>query len=152
MPQSKTARKPKSTGPAGLSEEEKSAIREHVRELRAEKRGTSKPDGEAEVIAKIAEMPPADRALAEGIHAIVKAAAPALAPRTWYGMPAYEKQGKVMCFFQPAHKFKARYGVFGFNDSASLDDGDSWPVAFALRKLTPAVEAKISAIVKRAAG
>jgi uncharacterized protein YdhG (YjbR/CyaY superfamily) len=109
-----------------------------------------KADGESAVLAKIAEMPEPDRAMAERLHAIVKASAPGLSPRTWYGMPAYAKDGKVVCFFQSAQKFKSRYVTFGFSDEANLDEGAMWPTAFALKKLTAAEEAKIGALVKRA--
>ena len=112
----------------------------------------AKADGESEVLAKIAEMPEPDRVMAERLHAIIKASAPALSPRTWYGMPAYAKDGKVLCFFQPAQKFKTRYATFGFNDVANLDEGAMWPVAFALAELTAAAEARIGALVKKAAG
>ena len=119
-------------------------MRERARELKA-------ASGETEVLAKIAEMPEADRAMAERIHAIVKASAPSLSPRTWYGMPAYAKDGKVVCFFQSGQKFKTRYATLGFNDPANLDDGNMWPTAFALKKLTAADEKRIRALVKRAA-
>ena len=122
-------------------------MRERARETKREK---GKTDGEADVLAKIAEMPKADRDMAKKIHALVKAAAPGLVPRTWYGMPAYTKDGKVVCFFQNASKFKARYATLGFNDSANLDKGAMWPTAFALTELTPAEEKKITALVKRA--
>lgn len=115
----------------------------------AEKKST-KADGEAEVLANIAEMPEADRALAERLHAIIKASAPALSPRLWYGMPAYTKDGKVVCFFQSAQKFKTRYATFGFQHEAKLDEGHMWPVAYALTELTDAEEAKIAALVKKA--
>ena len=122
-----------------------------MRELVQERRG--KGEGESEVLAKIATMAPPDRALAQGFHAIVKASAPELSPKTWYGMPAYaNKDGNVVCFFQDAAKFKARYAQFGFNDDAHLDEGNMWPVAFALTKLTPADEARIAALVKKAVG
>ena len=130
------------------TDEERAAMQEHAREMKATR---GKADGEADVLAKIAEMPDADRSLAERIHAIVKANAPDLSPKTWYGMPAYAKDGKVVCFFQAAVKFKSRYASFGFNDEANLDEGTVWPVAFALTKLTAADEAKIGALVKRAA-
>src|SRR4051794_14020939 len=126
-------------------------MKERARELKAEAR--SKKDraaGEKDVLAKIAEMPERDRAMAERLHAIVKASAPALSPRTWYGMPAYAKSGKVVCFFQSAQKFKTRYATFGFSDKASLDEGAMWPTAFALMELTPDVEARIGALVKKA--
>ena len=122
-------------------------MKERVRELKAEK---SKADGESDVLAKIAEMPKGDRAMAERIHAIVKASAPNLTPRTWYGMPAYAKDGKVVCFFQSAHKFKSRYATLGFSDAANLDEGALWPTAFALKELTATEEARISALVKKA--
>ncbi|MFZ0429088.1 MAG: DUF1801 domain-containing protein [Acidobacteriota bacterium] len=138
---------------AGFSDEERAAMKERAQELKAEARrgkGGSKADGEADVLAKIAEMPEADRAMAERIHALIKAAAPELSPRTWYGMPAYSRDDKVVCFFQSAHKFKARYATFGFSDKANLDEGSLWPTAFALKELTPAVEAQITALVRKA--
>ena len=128
-------------------------MKERARELKAEaRRGprADKADGERDVLAKIAEMKGPDRAMANRLHAIVKASAPALAPKTWYGMPAYTKDGKVVCFFTPASKFKTRYASFGFNDTANLDDGAMWPVAFALTELTAADEARIGALVKKA--
>ncbi|MFL5920742.1 MAG: iron chaperone [Gaiellaceae bacterium] len=137
----------------GFTEEERAAMKERAQELKAEaRRGprTGKADGERDVLAKIAEMPEPDRAIAERVHAIVKASAPALSPRTWYGMPAYAKDGKVVCFFQSAHKFKSRYATFGFNDAANLDDGAMWPTSFALKKLTPKEEARIGGLVKKA--
>jgi uncharacterized protein YdhG (YjbR/CyaY superfamily) len=130
-----------------FTDEERAAMKERARELKAE---ADKADGESAVLAKIAEMPRPDRAMAKRLHAIVKASAPALSPRTWYGMPAYAKDGKVVCFFQSAHKFKSRYATFGFNDSANLDKGAMWPTSFALKKLTAAEEAKIGALVKKA--
>ncbi len=139
----------------GFTDEERAAMRERSQELRAAARrgpGASKGDGESDVLAKIAEMAAPDRAMAERIHAIVKAAAPALSPRTWYGMPAYAKDGNVICFFQGAQKFKARYATFGFNDKAHLDEGAMWPTAFALQELTAAEEARIAALVKKAVG
>ena len=137
----------------GFTDEERAAMKERAQELRAEARGrrAKKADGEGDVLAKIAEMPEPDRAMAERLHAIIKASAPALSPRTWYGMPAYAKDGHVVCFFQGAHKFKARYATFGFTDKANLDEGAVWPVAFALKELTAAVEARIGALVKKAA-
>jgi uncharacterized protein YdhG (YjbR/CyaY superfamily) len=129
----------------GFTDEERAAMKERARELKA-----GKADGEGEVLAKIAEMPESDRAMAERLHAIVKASAPALSPRTWYGMPAYAKDGKVVCFFQSAEKFKARYATFGFSDKANLDQGAMWPTSFALKKLTAADEKKIGALVKKA--
>ncbi len=132
------------------TDEEKAAMVEHAKEQKkAAKRGAV-ADGEGDVLAKIAEMPDADRAIAQRIHDIVKATAPGLAPRTYYGMPAYAKDGKVVCFFQPAAKFKARYSTLGFNDDARLDDGTMWATSWALTKLTPADEAKIEALVKKA--
>jgi uncharacterized protein YdhG (YjbR/CyaY superfamily) len=126
-------------------------MKERARELKAETRQKkSREDGERDVLAKIAEMPKPDRAMAERLHAIVKASAPALMPRTWYGMPAYAKDGKVVCFFQSAHKFKSRYATLGFNDEANLDRGAMWPTAFALKELTAAEEARIAALVKKA--
>jgi len=125
-------------------------MRERVKELKAEARRGGKADGERDVLEKIAEMPEPDRAMAERIHAIVKATAPDLSPRTWYGMPAYAKGGKVICFFQSAAKFNARYATFGFNDAAKLDDGAMWPTAFALKELTPADEERIAALVRKA--
>jgi uncharacterized protein YdhG (YjbR/CyaY superfamily) len=144
-------------GTVGSSEvwtdEERAAMVEHAKEQKkAAKRGAAEAEGENDVLAKIAEMPDADRAIAERIHAIVKATAPGLAPRTYYGMPAYAKDGKVVCFFQPAAKFKARYSTLGFNDDAKLDDGTMWPTSWALTKLTAADEAKVEALVKKAVG
>ena len=138
----------------GLTDEERGAMKERTRELKAEARrgrGAGKADAEGDVLAKIAEMPATDRALAERLHGIITASAPALSPKTWYGMPAYAKDGKVVCFFQAADKFKSRYATFGFNDVANLDDGALWPVAFALTELTAADEARIAALVKQAA-
>jgi uncharacterized protein YdhG (YjbR/CyaY superfamily) len=129
-------------------------MKERAQELKAAAgRGSraGKADGEHDVLAKIAEMPEPDRAMAERLHAIIKASAPALSPRTWYGMPAYAKDGKVVCFFQSAQKFKTRYATFGFNEKANLDEGGMWPVAYALKELTPAEEARISALVQQAA-
>ena len=126
-------------------------MKERAKELKAEARADKdKADGERAVLAKIAEMPEPDRAMAERLHAIIKASAPALSPRTWYGMPAYAKDGKVVCFFTPASKFKARYATFGFNDEANLDEGTMWPTSFALTELTAADEARIGALVKKA--
>jgi uncharacterized protein YdhG (YjbR/CyaY superfamily) len=133
---------------AVLTAEERAAMKELVQERKAAARGE---DGESAVLAKIAEMPEPDRAMAERLHAIVKASAPALSPRTWYGMPAYAKDGKVLCFFQSAAKFKARYATFGFSDKANLDDGNMWPTYFALKQLTAAEEKKIARLVKKAA-
>jgi uncharacterized protein YdhG (YjbR/CyaY superfamily) len=137
----------------GFTDEERGAMKERAQELKgAARRGprAGKADGESDVLAKIAEMPEPDRALGERLHAVIKASAPALSPRTWYGMPAYAKDGKVLCFFQPAQKFKSRYATFGFNDVANLDEGAMWPVAFALTELTAADEARIGALVKKA--
>ena len=136
----------------GFTPEERAAMKERAQELKAERRGprAGKADAESDVLAKIAEMPEADRAIAERLHAIVKANAPGLSPRTWYGMPAYAKGGKVVCFFQSGQKFKTRYATFGFSDKAHLDDGAMWPVAFALTELTAADEARIAALVKKA--
>ena len=130
----------------GFSAEEKAAMRARARELKAAE------DGESAVQAALAEMSPKDRALGKRFHAIVTESAPELTPKTWYGMPAYAKDGKVVCFFRNADKFKERYAMFGFNDSANLDQGNMWPVAFALKKLTPADEKKIGALVKKAVG
>src|SRR5881409_40788 len=133
----------------GFTDEERGAMKERIQELKAAaRRGprADKADGERAVLAKIAEMPEPDRAMAERLHAIIKASAPALSPRTWYGMPAYAKGGKVVCFFQSAHKFNSRYATFGFSDSANLDEGHLWPTAFALKELTPADEARIGAL------
>jgi uncharacterized protein YdhG (YjbR/CyaY superfamily) len=137
----------------GLTDEERAAMKQRTQELKTEARrgrGAGKADAERDVLAKLAELPEPDRALGERLHAIIKASAPALTPKTWYGMPAYAKDGKVVCFFQAAHKFKTRYATFAFNDSANLDDGAMWPTAFALTELTAAVEARIAALVKKA--
>jgi uncharacterized protein YdhG (YjbR/CyaY superfamily) len=135
----------------GFTDEERAAMRERAQELKAEARANKdKADGESAVLAKIAEMPEPDRAMAKRLHAIIKASAPALSPKTWYGMPAYAKDGKVVCFFQSAQKFKTRYATFGFSDEANLDEGALWPTAFALKELTPAEEARIGALVKKA--
>ena len=137
----------------GFTDEERAAMKERAQELKAAaRRGPSagKADGESAVLAKIAEMPEPDRAMAKRLHAMIKASAPALSPRTWYGMPAYAKDGKVVCFFQSAQKFKTRYATFGFSDKANLDDGAMWPTYFALKELTADDEARIGALVKRA--
>jgi uncharacterized protein YdhG (YjbR/CyaY superfamily) len=135
----------------GWTDEERAAMKERAKELKAEARADkSRAEGERDVLAKIAEMPETDRAMAECLHAIVKASAPALAPKTWYGMPAYARDGKVVCFFQSAEKFNARYATFGFSDEANLDEGAMWPTSFALKELTAAEEARISALVKKA--
>ncbi|HZS08120.1 MAG TPA: DUF1801 domain-containing protein [Blastocatellia bacterium] len=133
----------------GFTDEERAAMKNRAQELKAEARA-NKADGESDVLAKIAEMPEPDRAMARRLHAIIKASAPALSPKTWYGMPAYARDGKVVCFFQSAQKFKTRYATFGFNDAANLDEGALWPVAFALKELTATEEARISALVKKA--
>jgi uncharacterized protein YdhG (YjbR/CyaY superfamily) len=130
-----------------FSAEERAAMKERAQELKAEARAA---DGEKALLAKVAEMPPADRKMATRVHAIVKANAPALVPKTWYGMPAYAKGEKVLCFFQSAHKFKSRYATIGFTDEANLDAGAMWPTYFALKELTPADEKKLAALVKKA--
>lgn len=138
----------------GFTDEERAAMKERARELKAETRRGSqkkgKANGESDVLTKIAEMPEPERAMAERLHAIIKDSAPALSPKTWYGMPAYAKDGKVVCFFQSAQKFKSRYATFGFSDEANLDEGAMWPTSFALKELTPAEEEKIVALVKKA--
>ena len=131
----------------GFTDEERAAIKARARELKAEARAA---DGERDVLAAIAELPEPDRAMAERLHALITAGAPALSPKTWYGMPAYARDGKVVCFFQSAQKFKTRYATFGFSDAANLDEGSLWPVAFALKELTAAEEKRILALVKRA--
>ncbi len=134
-----------------FTDEERLAMKERAQELKAEARANkNKADGDRDVLAKIAEMPESDRAMAKRLHAIIKASAPALSPKTWYGMPAYAKDGKIVCFFQGAHKFNTRYSSFGFNDTSNLDEGAMWPVAFALKELTATEEAKISVLVKKA--
>jgi uncharacterized protein YdhG (YjbR/CyaY superfamily) len=132
---------------SGFTAEERAAVKERARELKAE---AAKQDGERDLLDKIAEMPAGDRAMAERVHAIVMASAPTLSPKTWYGMPAYARNGKVICFFQRAAKFKARYATFGFNEDAQLDDGAMWPTSWALKELTPDAEAQIAALVKQA--
>jgi uncharacterized protein YdhG (YjbR/CyaY superfamily) len=144
MAKTQTTKKTKSNG---FTAEERAAMRERSRELKRSKKGA---DAEDEVLAKIAEMDAADRTLAERLHALIRAVAPDLAPRTWYGMPAYAKDGKVLCYFQNAAKFKSRYSTFGFNDAAALDDGEMWPTSFALTQWTDDVEARIGALVKQA--
>jgi len=131
----------------GFTAEEGAAMRERAKELKA---AASKEEAEQAVLEKIGEMPKADRVMAERLHALIKATAPELSPRTWYGMPAYAKAGKIVCFFQSAAKFKARYATFGFNDTANLDKGAMWPTSFALKELTPAEEKKIGSLVKKA--
>lgn len=138
----------------GFTDEEKAAMKQRARELRATARRGSranKEDEENTVLAKIAEMEEPDRVMAERIHALIKASAPSLTPKLWYGMPSYAKDGKVLCFFQPAQKFNTRYATLGFNDVAHLDEGGMWPVAFALQELTPAIEARIGALMQQAA-
>src|SRR5262249_1898695 len=131
--------------------EERAAMKERAKELKAEARADKdKAEGERAVLAKIAEMPEPDRAMSERLHAIIKASAPELSPKTWYGMPAYARDGKVVCFFTPAHKFHTRYATFGFNDIANLDEGAMWPTSFALTELTADSEARIAALVKKA--
>ena len=137
---------------SAFTAEERSAMKERANELKADARATKdRAEGEQDVLAKIAEMRPAGRAMAERLHALVQASAPQLVPKTWYGMPAYARDGKIVCFFQPASKFKARYSTLGFNDAAHLDDGTMWPTSFALLELTAADEARIGDLVKRAA-
>jgi uncharacterized protein YdhG (YjbR/CyaY superfamily) len=135
----------------GFTDDERAAMKERAQELKAEaRRGADRAAGESALLAKIAEMPEADRAMAERLHALITDSAPALSPKTWYGMPAYAKDGKVVCFFQSAEKFKSRYATLGFSDQANLDEGAVWPTAFALKKLTAADEARIGALVKKA--
>jgi len=135
----------------GFTAEENAAVKEYAKELKAEASGKrNRETGERDLLAKIAEMKEPDRAIAERLHAVIKASAPALSPTTWYGMPAYANDGKVVCFFQSAQKFKSRYATFGFSDKANLDEGAMWPTAFALKELTTAEEARIAALVKRA--
>jgi uncharacterized protein YdhG (YjbR/CyaY superfamily) len=135
----------------GFTDEERAAIKERAQEVKAEaRRGRKRADGESDVVAKIAEMPEADRAVATRLHELIKASAPALSPKTWYGMPAYAKEGKAVCYFTPAAKFKERYATFGFNATANLDQGNMWPTSFALKKLTASEEARIGELVRRA--
>ncbi len=139
----------------GFTTEEKAAMQDRVQEMKTGARRGSradKADQESEVLAKIAELPATDRDMAKRLHAVIKASAPALSPKLWYGMPAYARDGKIVCFFQSAQKFKTRYATFGFNDAAHLDEGNMWPTAFALTKLTAADEARIGALVKKAVG
>ena len=153
MAKNMTAKSTNGTASKGFTDEERAAMRERAQELKADvRRGprARKADGESDVLAKIAEMAEPDRALAERLHALITASAPALSPRTWYGMPAYAKDGHVVCFFQSAQKFKTRYATLGFSDKANLDDGAMWPTAFALTELTAADEARIGALVKKA--
>jgi uncharacterized protein YdhG (YjbR/CyaY superfamily) len=154
-PQKATQKSTESTTAAkkskGFTDEERAAMKERAKELKAEARASkNRADGENDLLAKIAEMPSPDRAMAKRLHAIVTATAPDLWPKTWYGMPAYAKDGKVVCFFTPASKFKERYATFGFNATANLDDGNMWPTSFALKKLTAADEERIAALVKQA--
>ena len=134
----------------GFTEDERAAMKERARELKSGTRRGAKADTESEVLAKIAEMPESDRVLAERVHAVIRAHAPALTPKLWYGMPAYARDGKVVCHFQPATKFKTRYATLGFSDEANLDKGVMWPTSFALTKLTDSEERKIAALVKKA--
>ena len=149
MAEKKAAKKSSAatTSSKGFTAEERAAMKERAQELKAEAR---KADGEKVLLEKIAEMPAKDRAMAKKLHAIVTASAPGLSPKTWYGMPAYAKDDKIVCFFQSADKFKSRYATFGFNDTANLDDGAMWPTSFALKKLTAADEKRIGALVKKA--
>src|SRR5437660_6493747 len=151
MAKKKPARKATQKSAKGFTEEERAAMRERAQELKAAARSRAGEAGEeSTVLAKIAAMSATDRAMAERLHAIIRASAPGLSPRLWYGMPAYAKDGKVVCFFQPAQKFKTRYATFGFNDAAHLDEGTLWPVAFALMELTAADEKRVGALVKKA--
>jgi uncharacterized protein YdhG (YjbR/CyaY superfamily) len=143
------ARSTNARGSDLLSDAERAAMKETLKERRRALSGQA--DGETDLLAKIAEMPEPDRGMAERLHAVIKASAPTLSPKTWYGMPAYAKDGKVVCFFQSGQKFKSRYATFGFQDAANLDDGDIWPTSFALKRLTAAVEEKIGELVKKAA-
>jgi uncharacterized protein YdhG (YjbR/CyaY superfamily) len=143
----KQKQKPTKHTAAKFTDEELGAMKERVKELKA---ATNKADDESAVLAKIAELPTPDRALAKRLHAVIKANAPALSPKLWYGMPSYAKNGKVVCFFQAAQKFKTRYATFGFSDEAKLDEGNMWPNSYALTQLTPADEARIGALVKKA--
>ena len=151
-PKSEKSKSAKSTSPGGsvkgFTAEERAAMKDRVQELRSS--SAKKADGEADVLAKIAEMPESDRIMAERLHALIKASAPSLSPKTWYGMPAYARDGDVVCFFQSSHKFKARYATLGFSDKANLDQGDLWPVAFALRRLTAEDQARIVELIRKA--
>jgi uncharacterized protein YdhG (YjbR/CyaY superfamily) len=147
-PKKRPAKPAKRASSNGFTAEERAAMKERSRELKAARSG--KADGESEVLAKIAEMPKSDRVLAQRVHEIVRSSAPDLAPRTWYGMPAYARDGKVICFFQSAQKFKARYAMLGFSDGANLDEGAMWPVYFALNELTADVETRITALITKA--
>jgi uncharacterized protein YdhG (YjbR/CyaY superfamily) len=158
MPEKEGTMSAKRTAASGekskrFTAEERAAMKERAKELKAEERASKdRAAGESAVLEKIAEMPKPDRVMAERLHAIVTASAPDLSPKTWYGMPAYAKGGKIVCFFTAASKFKTRYATFGFNDTANLDDGDMWPTSFALKDLTAAEEARIAALVKKAVG
>ena len=158
MAERKTATKGAKTGATskaskGFTAAERAAMKERARELKAEERASqNKADGERDLLAKVAEMPATDRALAKRLHAIVRASAPDLWPRTWYGMPAYARNGKVVCFFQSAQKFKTRYATLGFSDLATLDEGAMWPTAYALTEPTPEAEARIAELIAKAAG
>ena len=147
-PTQRSAKRTTSKASKGFTDEERAAMKDRAQELKSAAQG--KTDGERDLLAKIAEMPKRDRAMAERLHAIIKASAPGLSPRTWYGMPAYAKDGDVICFFQSAQKFKARYATFGFSDKANLDEGAMWPTSFALKELTTVEEARIGALVKKA--
>jgi uncharacterized protein YdhG (YjbR/CyaY superfamily) len=147
-----TLQKKSTKAGAGFTDEERAAMQERAREVKAARRGSGKVDGESDVLAKITEMQGSDRTLAERLHTLIRANAPDLAPKTWYGMPAYARDGKVVCYFKSAQKFKSRYATFGFEEDAKLDDGNMWPTCFALKELTEAEEARIVALVKRAAG
>jgi uncharacterized protein YdhG (YjbR/CyaY superfamily) len=149
MAERKPARKGTRKAAEGFTPEERAAMKERARELKAAK---TKADWESDVLAKIAEMPEPDRVMAERLHALIKAAAPALTPKTWYGMPAYAKDDKIVCFFKSADKFKSRYATLGFEEAANLDAGAMWPTSFALKKLTAADEAEIRALVEKAVG
>jgi uncharacterized protein YdhG (YjbR/CyaY superfamily) len=149
MAERKTAKKGAQASAKGFTAEERAAMKERARELKAAK---TKADWESDVLAKIAEMPEPDRVMAERLHALIKAAAPALTPKTWYGMPAYAKDDKIVCFFKSADKFKSRYATLGFEEAANLDAGAMWPTSFALKKLTAAGEAEIRALVEKAVG
>jgi uncharacterized protein YdhG (YjbR/CyaY superfamily) len=149
----KATKRTEASATGGFTADEKSAMRERAREAKAEaRRGTDRAAGEADLLAKIAGMPESDRVMAERIHAVVAASAPHLAPKTWYGMPAWTREGKLICFFKAADKFKSRYATFGFEEDARLDDGTMWATSWALTELTAADEAKIGALVKKAAG
>jgi uncharacterized protein YdhG (YjbR/CyaY superfamily) len=151
MNQGKSTTKKATPKSKGFTDEERAAMKERAKELKAEARANKdRAEGESDVLAKIAEMPEPERAMARRLHEIIKASAPALSPKTWYGMPAYARDGKVVCFFQSAQKFNTRYATFGFSDTANLDEGAMWPTSFALKELTAAEEAKIGALVKKA--